>query len=175
MQKQIVLTSKWHAEHPFAGRNTQQTKYLTYFTSRFHLKCLWHLPEDGDAAEPLALAVGHVSWCVNDVTVSRIPSAICAKVWIPPDTLSDLNTQTFHVRVPKKIPAQDSGRTWRLVIQTKPASNEMVVSRYVMVESSSVMVCIKQCDCSIKQCVGSIKQCDCNIKQARIHFQNSVA
>ena len=36
MQKQLISTSNWHAEHPFAGQNTQQKTYTEGYSF-----CVW--------------------------------------------------------------------------------------------------------------------------------------
>ncbi len=87
---------------------------------RLDLERLWHLGQDGDRAEPGALAVCHLRRGVNDVTVSRIPSTVCAEVRIPPDALPDLNAEPLHVCVPEKSTAYNSCFARSFVVKCHP-------------------------------------------------------
>ena len=65
--------------------------------SRFHDKLFRHLSQDRNRSEPLALAGGHLGGRIDDFTECRIPSTVRSKIRIPPDTLADLDTESFHV------------------------------------------------------------------------------
>ena len=90
---------------------------LASLTSRLDDKLLRHFAQDGDRAEPLALAVRHFRRRVDDVTEGRIPSSVGAKVRIPPDALPDLDSEPLHVRVPEQFTAGDASQARLLVVQ----------------------------------------------------------